>query len=57
MAPITRFAAFKYKPGTTIDQKREALAGLIKLYKDNERMVNHGPVGQSLSPAPYRLPS
>ncbi|THV04054.1 hypothetical protein K435DRAFT_962039 [Dendrothele bispora CBS 962.96] len=45
MAPVVRFAAFKYKPGTTDAQKRQALDGLIKLYEENARMVNHGPVG------------
>ncbi|KAK0459008.1 uncharacterized protein EV420DRAFT_345087 [Desarmillaria tabescens] len=45
MAPVVRFAAFKYKPGTTDEQKRHALEGLIKLYEENARMVNHGPVG------------
>ena len=46
MAPVTRFAAFKYKPGTTDEQKRQVLDGLIKLYEENAHMVNHGPVGK-----------
>ncbi|EGO02873.1 hypothetical protein SERLA73DRAFT_150463 [Serpula lacrymans var. lacrymans S7.3] len=45
MAPVTRFAAFKYKPGTTNEQKRASLDGLIKLYEDNAHMVDVGPRG------------
>ncbi|TFY57465.1 hypothetical protein EVG20_g8540 [Dentipellis fragilis] len=45
MAPVVRFAAFKYKPGTTDAQKRQSLEGLLKLYEENARLVNHGPVG------------
>lgn len=47
MAPVTRFAAFKYKAGTTEEQKRRALDGLIKLYEENAHMINHGPIGVS----------
>ena len=46
MAPVTRFAAFKYKPGTTDEQKRKALDGLIALYEENAHMVTHGPTGE-----------
>ncbi|KIP03532.1 hypothetical protein PHLGIDRAFT_235963 [Phlebiopsis gigantea 11061_1 CR5-6] len=45
MAPVTRFAAFKYKPGTTEEQKRKALDGLIALYEENAHLVNQGPTG------------
>ncbi|OSX67398.1 hypothetical protein POSPLADRAFT_1127555 [Postia placenta MAD-698-R-SB12] len=45
MAPVTRFAAFKYKSGTTDEQKRKILDGLIQLYKNNEHMINYGPRG------------
>jgi len=45
MAPVTRFAAFKYKPDVTDAQKRTALEGLIKLYQENEHLVNYGPRG------------
>ena len=44
MAPITRFAAFKFKDGVTDEQKRQALGGLMKLYKEyNEDKVLDGP--------------
>lgn len=46
MAPVTRFAAFKYKAGTTDAQKRKSLDDLIKLYEENAHMVNIGPVGE-----------
>lgn len=49
MVPVTRFAAFKYKSGTTDAQKRQALDGLIKLYNDNAYMVNHGPLSKCLT--------
>ncbi|KAH7926921.1 hypothetical protein BV22DRAFT_1008097 [Leucogyrophana mollusca] len=45
MAPVTRFAAFKYKPGTTDAQKRKSLDDLITLYENNAHMVNYGPRG------------
>ncbi|KAH7910668.1 hypothetical protein BJ138DRAFT_1135865 [Hygrophoropsis aurantiaca] len=45
MAPITRFAAFKYLPGTTDMQKRQSLDGLINLYNANADMVNVKPRG------------
>ena len=48
MAPVTRFAAFKYKAGTTDEQKRKVLDDLIKLYEENAHMVNHGPVGKCI---------
>lgn len=46
MAPITCFAALKYKAGTTDAQKRKALDDLFKLYEENAHMVNVGPVGE-----------
>lgn len=49
MAPVTRFAAFKYKSGTTDEQKRKILDGLIQLYKNNEHMINYGPRGKYTS--------
>jgi hypothetical protein len=45
MPPVTRFAAFKYKPGTTDEQKRASLDGLVKLYEVNKHFVNYGPKG------------
>ncbi|EMD33485.1 hypothetical protein CERSUDRAFT_87328 [Gelatoporia subvermispora B] len=45
MAPVTRFAAFKYKAGTTNEQKRASLDGLLKLYEENAHLVNYGPRG------------
>ncbi|KAF9461973.1 hypothetical protein BDZ94DRAFT_1262652 [Collybia nuda] len=45
MAPITRFAAFKYKPGTIDVQKRQVLDIIVKLYEENARMINYGPFG------------
>lgn len=49
MSPVTRFAAFKYKSGTTDAQKRDILDRLIKLYEDNAHMVNIGPQGVSIA--------
>lgn len=45
MPPVTRLAAFKYKPGTTNEQKKAALDGLIELYEVNKHLVNYGPKG------------
>ncbi len=45
MPPVTRFAAFKYKPEVTNEQMRTALDGLIKLYDANQHLVNYGPRG------------
>jgi hypothetical protein len=46
MPPITRFAAFKYKQGTTDQQKRAWLDGLIRLYAANADRVNFAPKGK-----------
>lgn len=45
MAPVTRFAAFKYKPTVTSEQKRAAYDGLVKLYAENADRINDGPEG------------
>lgn len=42
---VARFAAFKYKPGTTNAQQRRALDGLIDLDDENKDLVNDGPRG------------
>ncbi|KAF2098051.1 hypothetical protein NA57DRAFT_76848 [Rhizodiscina lignyota] len=45
MPPCTRFAAFKYKPEITNEQKKQAYDGLIELYSKNAHLVNYGPRG------------
>jgi hypothetical protein len=56
MPPITRFAAFKYKQGTTDQQKRAWLDGLVSLYAANADGVNFAPKGKKLAESlPSRL--
>lgn len=45
---ISRFLGFKFKEGTTDEQKANAVKGLFKLYEDLARYVNQGPVGALL---------
>ncbi len=42
---ISRFLGFKFKEGTTDEQKTNAIKGLFKLYENLARYVNEGPVG------------
>ncbi|KDQ34201.1 hypothetical protein PLEOSDRAFT_152177 [Pleurotus ostreatus PC15] len=52
---ISRFLGFKFKEGTTDEQKANAVKGLFKLYEDLARYVNQGPVGgKSLAQGPSR---
>ncbi|KIM82354.1 hypothetical protein PILCRDRAFT_820757 [Piloderma croceum F 1598] len=54
MPPITRFAAFKYKQGTTGQQKRAWFDGLVSLYAANADRVNFAPkVGCNHNPQGY----
>lgn len=46
MPAVTRFAAFKYKPEVTDEQKRDVVDRLIVLYEVNSHLVNVGPVGK-----------
>lgn len=49
---ISRFLGFKFKEGTTDEQKANAIKGLFKLYENLARYVNQGPVGALLNQHP-----
>lgn len=46
MGIVTRVAALKYKTGTTDEQKRQTLDGLVQLAHDFEHLLNRGLVGK-----------
>ncbi|KZV63056.1 hypothetical protein PENSPDRAFT_758279 [Peniophora sp. CONT] len=45
MPAVLRLAGWKYKEGTTDEQKLVAKDGLIRLYTDLAHLVNHDPIG------------
>ena len=52
MPAVTRLAGWKYKEGTTEEQKRQAKDDLLKLYVELAHLVNHAPIGM---PTPSSL--
>lgn len=45
MPAVTRVAGWKYKEGTTDEQKRVNKDGLLRVYAELAHFVNHGPIG------------
>ncbi|KZV63054.1 hypothetical protein PENSPDRAFT_657640 [Peniophora sp. CONT] len=45
MPVVTRVAGWKYKDGTSDEQKRVNKEGLLRVYAELAHLVNHGPIG------------